>query len=57
MAHVGGDHQKRMRSVTLNVLGIVGLGEACRLRQLEMEQDEKKIALYHNQNIRPVIGE
>ena len=41
----GGGHQKGMRSGTLNVPGIVGLGEACRLRQLEMEEDEKAIAL------------
>ncbi len=40
----GGPHQKGMRSGTLNVFGIVGLGEACRLRQLEMEDDEKAIA-------------
>jgi len=33
-----------MRSGTLNVPGIVGLGEACRLRQLEMAEDEKAIA-------------
>lgn len=39
----GGGHQKGMRSGTLNVPGIVGLGEACRLRQLEMEGDEKKL--------------
>ena len=40
----GGGHQKGMRSGTLNVPGIVGLGEACRLRQIEMEADEKVIA-------------
>ncbi len=40
----GGGHQRGLRSGTLNVPGIVGLGEACRLRQLEMEEDEKAIA-------------
>jgi len=40
----GGGHQKGMRSGTLNVPGIVGLGEACRLRQMEMAEDEKAIA-------------
>jgi cysteine desulfurase len=41
----GGGHQKGLRSGTLNVPGIVGLGEACRLRQLEMEEDEQAIAI------------
>ncbi|MGB5713151.1 MAG: aminotransferase class V-fold PLP-dependent enzyme, partial [Waterburya sp.] len=41
----GGGHQKGMRSGTLNVAGIMGLGEACRLRQLEMAKDEQAIAL------------
>lgn len=40
----GGGHQRGVRSGTLNVPGIVGLGEACRLRFLEMEKDEKSIA-------------
>ncbi|HBB35591.1 MAG TPA: aminotransferase [Cyanobacteria bacterium UBA8803] len=40
----GGGHQKGMRSGTLDVPSIIGLGEACRLRQLEMKEDEKAIA-------------
>jgi cysteine desulfurase len=40
----GGGHQQGMRSGTLNVPGIAGLGEACRLRSLEMAEDEKAIA-------------
>lgn len=40
----GGGHQRGLRSGTLNVPGIVGLGEACYLRRLEMENDEKEIA-------------
>lgn len=40
----GGGHQQGMRSGTLNVPEIVGLGEACRLRSLEMEADEQAIA-------------
>ncbi|KAM3100086.1 cysteine desulfurase family protein [Phormidesmis sp. 146-12] len=44
----GGGQQQGMRPGTLNVPGIVGLGEACRLRQLEMEADEAAIALKRN---------
>jgi cysteine desulfurase len=40
----GGGQQKGIRAGTLNVAGIVGLGEACRLRQQEMSEDEKVIA-------------
>lgn len=41
----GGGHQQGMRSGTLNVPGIVGLGEACRWRSLEMAADERAIAV------------
>lgn len=39
----GGGHQRRLRSGTLNVPGITGFGETCRLRALEMEEDEPRI--------------
>ena len=45
---LGGGHQQGMRSGTLNVPGIVGLGEACRLRSREMEEDEPAIAAKRN---------
>lgn len=45
----GGGHQRGLRSGTLNVPGIVGLGEACRLRQFEMDADEARIASQRNQ--------
>ncbi|BAZ53197.1 class V aminotransferase [Nostoc sp. NIES-4103] len=45
----GGGHQQGLRSGTLNVPGIVGLGEACQLRQLEMSADETAIAILRDQ--------
>jgi len=48
----GGGHEQELRSGTLNVPGIVGLGEACRLRQLEMVEDERAIALQARQTSR-----
>lgn len=39
----GGGHERGMRSGTLNVPGIVGLGKACEIAQMEMSVNEKKI--------------
>jgi cysteine desulfurase len=39
----GGGHERGMRSGTLNVPGIVGLGEACALAQAEMAQESARL--------------
>ena len=40
----GGGHERGMRSGTLNVPGIVGLGEACVLCQAEMPEESKRMS-------------
>jgi cysteine desulfurase len=40
----GGGHERGMRSGTLNVPGIVGLGEACALAKADMPAESKRMA-------------
>jgi cysteine desulfurase len=40
----GGGHERGMRSGTMNVPGIVGLGEACAIAQREMPEEMKRMA-------------
>src|ERR1700758_2248021 len=39
----GGGHERGMRSGTLNVTGIVGLGKACALAKAEMPEESKRM--------------
>ena len=39
----GGGHERGMRSGTLNVPGIVGLGKACEIAQQEMAEESKRL--------------
>lgn len=40
----GGGHERGMRSGTLNVTGIIGLGKACEICQTEMEGEAKRLS-------------
>jgi cysteine desulfurase len=39
----GGGHERKMRSGTLNVPGIIGLGKSCEIAQAEMQIDSERI--------------
>src|SRR5512133_3223238 len=53
----GGGHERGMRSGTLNVPGIVGLGKACELAMNEMEQESKYLIGLRNSLRDQIFGE
>ena len=44
----GGKHERGFRSGTLNVTGIVGLGEACELAKKELTTDNQRLIMLRN---------
>ncbi len=52
----GGGHERGMRSGTLNVPGIVGLGEACAIAKAEMAEEAKRLGFLRDKIERPAAG-
>ncbi len=44
----GGPHERRLRAGTENVPGIVGLGKACEIASMEMEEEGKRLRSLRN---------
>lgn len=52
----GGGHEHGMRSGTLNVPGIVGLGKACAIAEEEMEQEANRLTGLRNRLCEKIMG-
>jgi cysteine desulfurase len=52
----GGGHERGMRSGTLNVPGIVGLGAACEICQQEMTEEAKRLSYLRDKMIREITS-
>jgi cysteine desulfurase len=53
----GGGHERGMRSGTLNVTGIVGLGKACEICQQEMAAETKKLSGLRDRLKNAIMGQ
>ncbi len=53
----GGGHERGMRSGTLNVPGIVGLGKACELSGAEMAEEATKLAALRDRLKTAIMGQ
>jgi cysteine desulfurase len=52
----GGGHERGMRSGTLNVPGIVGLGQACEICRQEMPAESKRLTALRDRMIREITS-
>lgn len=52
----GGGHEKGLRSGTLNVPGIVGLGKACQICQQEMSQESERLSQLRDKLEQALLG-
>jgi cysteine desulfurase len=52
----GGGHERRMRSGTLNVPGIVGLGKACEICQKEMPEEGERLRRLRDKLKEAILG-
>lgn len=52
----GGGHENGMRSGTLNVTGIVGLGKACEICAHEMEEENRRLAGLRDRLKQTILG-
>ncbi len=53
----GGGHERGMRSGTLNVPGIVGLGKACAIAGEEMTEEAEKLACLRSRLMDAIMGQ
>ena len=53
----GGGHERGMRSGTLNVAGIVGLGKACELSRIEMAAESERLTALRERLKRGLLGQ
>lgn len=52
----GGGHERGMRSGTLNVTGIVGMGAACDIARVEMPEESIRLAALRDRLIDGILG-
>jgi len=53
----GGGHERGMRSGTLNVPGIVGLGKACEVASTDLPQEAPRLAALRDQLMKKIVSE